>query len=634
MSAPSVLLISMPWHVLSVPSIQLGLLQSVLEQAGIRTTVATLGLAFMEFCGTATGGLVDELRIGLAEYDDVARRVETGLGDWIFAVPPFRHASEAADAEYLAFLRSFDIPDELLRAALAMRGLAPAFLERMADEVRAIGPQVVGFTSTFNQNVPSLVLAKILKARDPSLSVVFGGANCDGPMGAALHRAFPWVDVVVRGEAERILPDLVRDLAAGQPVRPQAGLCFRDGPRVVTIPQTTGDSIAMDESPTPTFDEYFERLAKTSFQAELRPKLALAYETARGCWWGAKSHCTFCGINGSSMAFRSKSPARILEEVPSLARRYRVLNFDIVDAILDVRYLRDVLPQLRELGYDLRFFYETKSNLQREQVRLLKAAGVDRIQPGIESLSTPILGLMRKGVMAFQNVRLLKWCAAYEVHPSWNILYGFPGESPAEYARMAQVVPSLTHFTPSVLGAIELSRFSPYHQKSGEFGLEILGPSPWYRHVYDVDDATLMDLAYTFEYRHGDGRDPDEYVLPLRREVDAWRAGQASSYRALRYRRGPGFLLVQDRRLPLEHADYEFDDTEAQIYLACEDGATAARISETLRATGAADPGIAAIREFLDDLVARRLVYEEAGRYLALALSSSPLGSQTFPNAS
>jgi hypothetical protein len=153
----------------------------------------------------------------LAEYDAVARLVETGLGDWIFAVPPFRHASETADAEYLAFLRSFDLPDELMQAALAMRRLAPAFLEHMADEVRAIGPQVVGFSSTFNQHVPSLVLAKILKAHDPALSVVFGGANGDGPMGAALHRAFPWVDVVVRGEAGRILPDLVRDLAVPLP---------------------------------------------------------------------------------------------------------------------------------------------------------------------------------------------------------------------------------------------------------------------------------------------------------------------------------------------------------------------------------------------------------------------------------
>ena len=183
MPTPGATLIVMPWYPLALPPYQAGIAGAVLRRAGIPTEIRFLTLDFMEDC--VGEGLT------VADYTGVSlRQPGLGLRDWIFAVPPFRHASEAADAEYLAFLRSFDIPDELLRAALAMRGLAPAFLERMADEVRAIGPQVVGFTSTFNQNVPSLALAKILKARDPSLSVVFGGANCDGPMGAALHRAF------------------------------------------------------------------------------------------------------------------------------------------------------------------------------------------------------------------------------------------------------------------------------------------------------------------------------------------------------------------------------------------------------------------------------------------------------------
>lgn len=111
----------------------------------------------------------------------------------------------------------------------------------------------MGFSSTFSQNVPSLVLAKTLKQRNPSLIVVFGGGNCDGPMGAALHRAFPWVDVVVRGEAERVLPELVRDLLAGGGIRARPGLCYRDGDRSVAIPQSGEAGVPMDEIPTLRF---------------------------------------------------------------------------------------------------------------------------------------------------------------------------------------------------------------------------------------------------------------------------------------------------------------------------------------------------------------------------------------------
>jgi hypothetical protein len=53
------------------------------------------------------------------------------------------------------------------------------------------------------------------------------------------------------------------------------------------------------------------------------------------------------------------------------------------------------------------------------------------LPPGIESLGTPILALMRKGITGLQNARLLKWCAESGIHVFWSVIYGFPGE-PAE----------------------------------------------------------------------------------------------------------------------------------------------------------------------------------------------------------
>ena len=110
-----------------------------------------------------------------------------------------------------------------------------------------------------------------------------------------------------------------------------------------------------------------------------------------------------------------------------------------VDNILDMRYFRDVLPQLRERQLGLTLFYETKANLTKEQVKLLRDAGVLAIQPGVESLSTHVLQLMRKGVTALQNIQLLKWCRQYGVTVAWNLLYGFPGETAADYAAIGQI---------------------------------------------------------------------------------------------------------------------------------------------------------------------------------------------------
>ena len=112
------------------------------------------------------------------------------------------------DDEYLDYARS-QISEEAVVTAVKMKRFVPEFLTAAADELLAGKPRIVGFSTVFQQNVASLVLAKILKARDPSLTIVFGGGNCDGPMGAALHECFPWIDVVVRGEGERVFPEVV-----------------------------------------------------------------------------------------------------------------------------------------------------------------------------------------------------------------------------------------------------------------------------------------------------------------------------------------------------------------------------------------------------------------------------------------
>src|SRR5262249_10898195 len=155
---------------------------------------------------------------------------------------------------------------------------------------------------------------------------------------------------------------------------------------------------------------------------------------------GERSQCTFCGLNGSGMAFRSKSPDRAVEEIIELRRRYQVGTVSVVDNILDMRYFRTVIPRLAEeqLGVDL--FWEVKSSLSPRQVGQLKAARVRYIQPGVESLNDHVLHLMRKGTTAARNVELLKWCAEYGVVPLWNLLYGFPGETQEDYNRTVEVI--------------------------------------------------------------------------------------------------------------------------------------------------------------------------------------------------
>lgn len=605
-------LVCMPWHLIGSPSIQLGTLEALLRREGLACRSHSLHLAWMDFLaerGAACGGF------DLDDYGEIATRwMNLGAGEWVFALPPIRRASPERDEELVALLGASGMSPELIGKLGLLRAEVPAFLERCADEILAGEPSVVGFTAVYSQTLPSVSLAHALKSRAPGLKVVIGGASCEGPMGPALLEAFADIDVVVRGEAEGLLPELARSLAQARPTPRLSGICLREGGAVVAIEPDEGARVALDSLPWPVFDEYFERLAASTLARRILPQIP--FETARGCWWGMKAHCTFCGLNGTTMAFRSKSPERVAAELSALAARHGVLDFTATDNILDMRYFETLLPVLAEGPSDFSLFFETKANLNEAQVRALRAAGARAIQPGIESLSTPILKLMKKGVSALQNIRLLKWCAVHGVRPLWNLLYGFPGESPAEYARMAELVPALVHLEPPTLCPLMVYRFSPYHARPQEHGLEIGPPLPAYRLLYDVDGARLAALAQAFEHAHADGRDPESYVGPLRTEVERWTGERERNAGALSYRRGPDFAVITDSRTTSPAvARYTLAGDEARVYLACETGATV----EGIRRQGI-DLSEARIRDLLEDLAGERLLYAEQGRYLSLAL--------------
>ncbi len=609
-------LVCMPWQALDSPSLQVGLLASLLEGAAIPHREFSLHLGLMDFLAAGHGG--EKQPFEPDDYRQIADRwADIAVGDWIFATEEVRAASPQKDRKFEQMLERRGMAKDLRKKLLRLRKRVPEFISWAADEILACSPSVVGFTLTFTQTFASLALAKELKRRRPELSIVIGGAACAAPMGRALLEAFPWVDAAVSGEAEAVAATLFSALREGQPVPELPGVARRVGEEALAaLPE--GKRVDMDAVPSPQFDEFFERLHRSPIQGAITPRIP--FESARGCWWGEKAHCTFCGLNAMDMTFRSKSPDRTLEELFGLSKRHRVLDFTAADNILDQAYLKSVIPQLAERGQDFRIFYETKSNLARDEIAQLRRAGVNKIQPGIESLSTHTLKLMRKGVTGLQNVRLLKWSAEEGLEVAWNMLFGFPGELPEEYDRVADVVLSIVHLQPPSMGPIVIDRFSPYHEDPASFGIELHDPLPHYPLLYDVEMPLLGELAYTFQHSYLDGRKPHEYVLGLSKRLRRWHKEAEANRGALTFRRGPGFLQIRDERTTTESALYELEGVDAAVYNSLDEGASIVEIREQVGLALGSKPEEAEVRRILSGLIDARLVLEEHERYLSLAL--------------
>jgi ribosomal peptide maturation radical SAM protein 1 len=603
-------LVSMPFMGLDRPSIQLGLLKAIGEEQGfaVRTLHANLDFA---------------AQIGADYYRTLAEKRGPLVGDWLFSVAAF--GAEAPDpdgrlldefAEELSYLTATrqELRDRLLRTR---DNDVPALLDSLVDSYPWGEVRVVGFSCTFQQNTASFALARRLKRRYPHLVTVFGGANFDGEMGLELVRSIESIDLAVTGEADASFPRLLRTLASGADPATVPGVSRRVGDRLVAAAPEPPDS-DLDDLPAPDYTEYFERAERLN----LLPRAAhrevwIPFESARGCWWGAKHHCTFCGLNATTMRFRAKSPQRVLDELAHLARQYRSFRFEAVDNILDMRYLKELFPAIADSASDYQIFYEAKANLTRAQLQLLARGGVTHLQPGLESLSSNVLRLMDKGVRAAQNVNLLRWAQYYGINVAWSILWGFPGETAEDYTGQAAAASHLIHLQPPEgSGRIWLERFSPLYSEPERFGLSRREPERSYRYVYP-ERVDLDRIAYFFDYEL-DGALPESTYEPLRRALTAW----ADSWRSepqptLTYWSAPGFLQIHDGRYPGRGGTYTFEGTLADIYLACTDRpATAAAIRRRLRL----GRPVGFVEEVLDEFQRRGLMFRDDALAVALAL--------------
>ena len=391
-------------------------------------------------------------------------------------------------------------PKEVL---LGVREKAASFIDRVAQSVLNLQPRIVGCSSTFEQHCASLALLKRIRDLEPNVITLMGGANCEEVMGITTHREFPWVDFVVSGEGDDLLPDLCRKiLDYGRDVDPKKlpyGVISpahrHSGAVVVQAPRASVQNL--DRVPIPDYDDYFETLRTSQIAPYIQPGLLV--ETARGCWWGQKHHCTFCGLNGSGMSYRSKSPHRVVQEFTHLSERYGVRKIEVVDNILDMSYIDTVLPILAAANEPYKIFYETKANLKREHMQQLADAGVFWIQPGIENMHDAALKLLNKGNTGWMNVQLLKWAREYGITVAWNFITNMPGERDEWYSEIGEWLPLIAHLEPpESIYQIRYDRFSPYHQQPANWGLTLL-PNEMYKYIYPFSQEVLADLVYFFE---------------------------------------------------------------------------------------------------------------------------------------
>jgi len=534
------LLIVPPFFSLYQTPLAPALLQAVARQAGHEVRVLHANLIFARW-------------LGVEAYEAISRLANrTLLGEEVFAESAFGFSRSGERIERIRerFESAVRKAERRLEWPSYLRALdlAVSWSEEVGGEIAAAGVPVVGCSSMFEQTAASIALLASIKRHAPGTMTLLGGANCEGEMAEGTASLSPVIDFLFSGESEGEFVAFLAGRGASErpPGRIVHGTPARD----------------LDALPAPDHRQYLEQLDRI-FPAEDalidRNQVWLSYESSRGCWWGQKHHCTFCGLNGLGLGYREKSAERVAADLRSLAGASGPgqVRVAMTDNIMPHGFLRTLLPRLEREPTGATLFYEVKANLSLLDLARLKRGGVDLIQPGIEALSRVALDRMDKGTTPAQNIALLRYALAADLIVSWNLLVDFPGETEEELVQTLELIPSLVHLQPPLgVGRLSLDRFSPYFDRPQEYGITGVRPLSCYAEVLP-QTAVLPEAAYFFQgdYESASRRRP-ELVESLEDAVRQWRQRwpPASTKRPMLHLHagedGRRHVLIDTRELP------------------------------------------------------------------------------------
>ncbi len=571
------LLIVPPFSVVHYPSLAVHILQACAQEKSFRASVFYASLNFAAAIGAKTyRALSDQMFM----YELTRERVFASVaykgmpllghnGSQILKTCTLpendtQHSAHSHDYHFLHLTAS-----EYEQVAIQ----AQEWTRETAAAIAARNFKIVGCTTMFEQTAASIALLNHIKQLRPDIVTILGGANCEGEMAEGIASLSNEIDYIFSGESESTFVDFMQQLAAGE--YPTERILY-------------GTPFAnLDLLPTPNFQEFYEQLNCYLPDIAAKPdSIELAYETSRGCWWGQKHKCTFCGLNDAVINFRQKSVDKVMTELRQLLARHPSCLVFMTDNIMPYAFFDTLVPQLADLATEsptLRIFYEQKANLSLRQVLALKKAGITFIQPGIESLSTSLLQRMGKGITASQNIALLRYARSVDIYLLWNLLWAFPGDQISEYEEMLTLLPLLHHLQPPrIFSGLSIDRFSAYFEHPETYGLSNIRPWPAYTMVLPLEkDAAQLAFQFTADYECDSFKYPD-IIDEIKKKVAAWQSDWETKTIALFFgkfkvkerpvlevvRLAPEeFVLRDTRKLPGTQTEYRLSRAQVSATL-------------------------------------------------------------------
>ena len=282
-------------------------------------------------------------------------------------------------------------------------------------------PSVIGIYANLMTRGNALEIIKV--AHDSGWTCVVGGPEPGAYADEYLHAG---ADVVVFGEGELTMEELLRALRNGSPLESVAGIAYIDDAGFVRKTAARSQIKDLDAQPWPARESVdIDRYVKTWRDAHGQG--SVSFITARGCPY----KCRWCSHQVFGMTHRRRSAVKVVDEVEWLVNTYSPDMMWVADDVFTIHYgwIREYAAEMRKRGLSIPFECISRADrFNDEMADLLAELGCFRLWIGSESGSQRILDSMERGVTVEQVQRSVELCRSRGIQSGMFLMWGYEGE--------------------------------------------------------------------------------------------------------------------------------------------------------------------------------------------------------------
>lgn len=280
--------------------------------------------------------------------------------------------------------------------------------------------KIYGFSTLCHSYPFTLRLAEELKRKRPDAIILLGGPQASVVDYATLT-SFPFIDLIVRGEAEKSLPQVIDAINGAGRLEGIHGITFQQDGKIIRN-RDAEYFTDPDELPIPDFS-LLPRVGKYT---------SLPIEAGRGCPW----NCTFCSTNRFfRKRFRLKSAERLLHEISTLKKTYGVDSFKFIhdNFTANPTAILYFCRKLSQSRLNVHWACSSRTDcLDNEMIDIMAAGGCRSIFFGVETGSARMQQIIKKNLDLTKAQKYIASAAQKGIVPVVSFITGFPQEMRAD----------------------------------------------------------------------------------------------------------------------------------------------------------------------------------------------------------